>query len=143
MRAIFLTCCIAFLLCACVSNPAMQQKESAEHACKIACEHQLIRCEHLCEDNCCQCRFNSQQETLLAYNQYRHEQHVQGKDVALELQSFRDPLQCTKKTCECQADYRVCIQACEGKIRKRMQIVGPCDQLIPQWILSPLEGLWN
>jgi hypothetical protein len=43
------------------------------------------------------------------------------------LNSYRDPLQCRKVTCNCHADYQVCIQSCSGVIHKQLRVASACQ----------------
>ena len=95
-------------------------------ACRLKCSGIQKRCEHACRNNCQNCNVLSNTETAVHFNHYKHQQNIQGSIVALELQSFRDPLQCRKPTCDCKVDFGVCLQSCRGKIRKRLKVVQPC-----------------
>lgn len=117
---------IAFLMAACASRQAMVENAQTFSQCKQACQQQLEICSRVCHNSCSKCSKNACQGTRKRYNRYQHEQCVRGEFVMRELQSYRDPLQCRKNTCDCQADYRVCVQSCAGKIRKRLQVVPAC-----------------
>jgi hypothetical protein len=95
-------------------------------ACKISCREAKLHCNKVCYDNCTQCRRGADARAIRHYDLYKHQQRTQGEIIALELKSYRDPLQCRKTTCDCSADYQVCIQSCAGKIRKRLQVVKAC-----------------
>ncbi len=95
-------------------------------ACKWQCTVIKQRCEQVCKNNCQNCTAFSNAEAAVHFNQYKHQQNIQGSIVALELQSFRDPLQCRKPTCDCTTDFSVCLQSCQGKIRKHLKVVKPC-----------------
>lgn len=114
---------LILLLSACSSYV---QHERALKVCKAHCSAALKRCEHVCRNNCQNCTKLSNIESAVHFNQYKHQQNIQGSIAALELQSFQDPLQCRKPTCDCRADFSVCLQACGGKIHKRLTVVNPC-----------------
>lgn len=95
-------------------------------ACKASCKERLVACTRVCSDNCMRCTISANARAARNFLRYKHQQCVQGKIVALELQSFRDPLQCRKSSCACPIDYQVCTQSCHGTIYKRLQVVPPC-----------------
>lgn len=114
------------LLCSCASYHTLLKPSQEQKTCKLSCQARMKQCSQRCHDNCPNCCVGANQRAIRHYDLYKHQQTVQGKIVALELKSYRDPLQCRKITCDCPADYRVCIQSCTGKIRKRLQVVPPC-----------------
>jgi hypothetical protein len=124
MPAIFRISIIAvwFLLSGCVH----QNTVSAIAACKMSCQSKLNVCQKTCDNSCLQCAAKANQMTRQSYNRYVNEQCVRGGYLTRQLQSYRDPLQCRKITCECVADYQVCAQACTGVIRKRLQVPLTC-----------------
>jgi hypothetical protein len=95
-------------------------------SCRIKCTETLKECNKSCFNNCVNCSALSNVEAAQKFKRYKHQQLVQGKIVALELQSFRDPLQCRKTTCSCKDDFRVCIQSCRGKIHKTLKVAAAC-----------------
>ena len=105
---------------------AYVQHERHIKACHSSCKTKMVKCEQMCHNNCPECTMLADTEAAVHFNQYQHQQCVQGSIAALELQSFRDPLQCRKPTCDCKADYQVCYQGCLGKIHKRLKVVPPC-----------------
>jgi hypothetical protein len=100
----------------------------AKKGCLNACQAKLVHCKQVCIDNCAICTKKSSLKTFKRYEQYIHEQKIQGKMVARELQAYRDPLECRKVTCHCQADYQVCMQSHAGFIHKNLQVVPACDE---------------
>lgn len=95
---------------------------SEQTKCKQACRFELKQCHSICHNNSQQCHACANANALKSYIKYQHQQCVQGKALVRELQSYRDPLQCKKTTCDCYADYRMCNQACTGLIQKRLQV---------------------
>lgn len=89
--------------------------------CQAKCVKQLQRCHHQCDNDCQQCIVPAEAVAEVQYQQFVHQQTIQGGLVARDLKSYRDPLQCVKTTCNCQADYYQCAQACTGTIHKRLQ----------------------
>ncbi len=102
------------------------KKAEAVRACISQCKVKQATCYNTCSDSCKQCEKEERATMIKRYKTYTHEQCVQGRRVALQLQSFRDPLQCRKTTCNCPADYRVCVGECRGNIRKYLQITPFC-----------------
>lgn len=91
---------------------------SACSPCVSQCEEQWNKCQKICKDSCQKCRQNAAWTSTKAHARFVHEQAVQGGIIFRELPSYRDPLQCYKKTCSCKAEFAVCKQACEGLIKK-------------------------
>lgn len=113
-------------LTACTSYQAMLQRKQDTAICLLSCQQARQVCQQACLDNCPRCMRITQQSTLNRYRHYQTEQNIQGEFVRRQLQSYRDPLQCRKMTCDCTADYRVCAQSCTGVIRKHLQIGQSC-----------------
>jgi len=88
------------------------------NGCKKQCYTQAKSCLSTCQNSCSKCRAKSQKETRNSYIDYVKEKCIEGGTIARELNSYRDPLQCRKTTCDCRADYEVCRQACTGSIHK-------------------------
>lgn len=102
------------------------QHQRTLKACQYRCQTTMQHCEQSCRNSCQNCTLLADTEAAVHFNQYKHQQQLQGSIVALELQSFRDPLQCRKTTCACTADFEMCAQACQGIIHKRLKVVPPC-----------------
>ncbi len=118
---------LLIFLTACSLSPREDAKHAqAERACVNQCKIKLAACKQSCTDSCKQCGKENHTQMIKRYKKYLHEQCVQGRRTALQLQSFYDPLQCQKKSCDCLADYRVCVGACRGKIRKYLQVTPYC-----------------
>lgn len=79
------------------------------------CIHGYKQCITLCKNNKTSCRVISTKHTALRYRRYLHEQCVTGAVIARELNSYQDPLQCKKTTCDCNADYVDCMGTCMMK----------------------------
>ncbi|MDP3706405.1 MAG: acyltransferase [Legionellaceae bacterium] len=118
-------CFMVTLLISCSTYQQMIHHASTLKACRLMCSDRLQQCAHTCQNNERNCTALANAEAAVHFNQYKHQRCVQGEIVALELQSYRDPLQCRKITCACRADYGVCTQSCKGKIHKRLQVVAP------------------
>ena len=111
----------------CSLTPHEDAKQAQEErACITACQMQETTCLRSCRYSCKACEAREHDKMVKRYKTYLHEQCVQGMRTALQLQSFRDPLQCRKTSCDCPADYRVCVGSCRGNIRKRLQVKPFC-----------------
>lgn len=97
-----------------------------QSACTSMCAKRLASCDAACKNNSQCCAASLATTTAKNYTKYKHQQCVQGVMIARDLQSYRDPLQCRKMTCDCKADYRVCVQSCTGLVHKRLQVEPPC-----------------
>lgn len=118
-----------FLAClwGCSSTPKadaipMHEKQACEARCKVKAK----ACLRACDDSCKACEVREHHQMVQRYQDYVHEQCVQGLRTALQLQSFRDPLQCRKSSCNCPADFNVCMGACSGTIKKSLQVEPVC-----------------
>ena len=103
------------LLISCVSL----ENQRYIRACKDICQQQSLKCQNLCNNDARHCQAIVMDKTLESYSKYVHQQRVQANDIALELQSFRNPLQCKKITCDCLADLRMCVKFCNVHIKDR------------------------
>lgn len=131
-----LFCCFFVLLLTACINQAPHPQHSAAFAkgqsispiaaCKKSCQIRMYSCLNSCKDNCKNCQLRSKVSTGKNYARYVHEQCVKGGVIARELNSYRDPLQCRKVTCNCSADFDTCIQSCTGVIQKRLMAAPKC-----------------
>ncbi len=118
---------VVILCSGCSLSPNEDAKRAqAERACVEQCRIEKDSCYRRCTDSCTRCERQENAAMKKRYKTYVHEQCVQGERVALQLQSFRDPLQCRKISCDCPADYRVCVSTCRGTIRKYLQVTPFC-----------------
>ena len=119
-----LLCCF-FVLC--MTGCARQNIPAGPvTACTSACHVQFSNCSALCTDNCGTCKSKSVYTAKKNFEEYVHEECVKGGFIARELNSYRDPLQCLKVSCNCCADLSVCLQACKGLIQKRLRAAPKC-----------------
>lgn len=125
IRMFLLSSVVMLISCTIITKPPLMLTNE-EKACKRSCQVQREYCGKICRDSCLQCTRHAYHHAVKRYARYKHEQCVRGEYVMRELQSYADPLKCTKTTCECPAEYAVCIQACDGKIRKRLQVAPVC-----------------
>ncbi len=116
---------IYFVLIGCV-----HQEQIAKHIEQVECKKECIKqfqlCHNTCKNNCGFCTHFHNNAALHRYDRYKNEQCVQGKMITRQLQSYRDPLKCTKVTCNCHDDYTVCSQSCQSVIQKSVKIVPIC-----------------
>lgn len=128
-RIIRLTLCCSLLFCtSCMQYTSIFHRNTGFATCKLACEKTLAHCAKTCRNNCDRCTRAAAIMTTAKYNRYIQQQIIKGKIIALQLNSFRDPLQCRKMTCNCMADYQICVQAC-GSVEtpKRLQHIPLCS----------------
>lgn len=113
------------LLVAC-QNQRTMIKRMEQASCKMTCQKRFKICQQACHDNCQTCAMEVQKTVNRSYAQYRHEAYIQGGIDSRELNSFKDPLQCRKTSCDCRADNEVCVQSCTGIIHKNMRVPSAC-----------------
>ncbi len=116
---------ILFLNACVLPGMTVQGKKDFEN-CKKICENRLSACAKTCHNNCRHCFVKANQSTAASYLRYVRECRLRGNDVVLLLNSFRDPLQCRKTTCNCSSDYQICMQSCGGVIYKSLQVAPLC-----------------
>ncbi len=119
-------CAAMLALAACATQPVSVQCAQERAACKNSCKERLKTCNQVCDNGCNECSLDAKCATARNYSRYIHEQNIQGGIIARELNSYRDPLQCRKTTCNCLADFNVCTQSCTGLIHKRLQVGPAC-----------------
>ena len=122
-RAIMATLFLSLISC---SHYNAVQNNSNMTQCKASCVQRANMCHKVCLNNCQQCSAYAEQSAAKNYLYYQHEQYIEGGVIARDLKSYRDPLQCRKVTCNCSADYNVCIQSCGGIIHKKLQVAPIC-----------------
>lgn len=127
MNTLRLLCCMTLIcLASCATQQKFVSKSTSLSQCKMTCVQRYQECASLCVDNCPTCCNASSNSTALKYTKYLHEQRIEGAIIARELNSYRDPLQCRKTTCNCTADFNICNQGCTGIIQKRLRAVPYC-----------------
>lgn len=109
---------LMFISCAYKLPHAVTANDVAQ--CKIICKQHIESCQKTCRNNCMQCNEYAASRTANSYRRYVHEQCVRGGLIIRQLNSYHDPLQCAKTTCNCSADYQVCKQSCSGFIHKQL-----------------------
>jgi len=111
------------LLTAC-AKPVMTVAEKQARA--LICKQQYQHCEQVCVDSCHLCKKNSKVVAMKKYALYLRQQQIQGDFITKLHRSFRDPLQCAKTTCNCMADYNICMQGQMGMVQKRYGVQRSC-----------------
>ncbi|MBA2650103.1 MAG: acyltransferase [Legionella sp.] len=94
--------------------------------CQMHCRENLELCHATCSNHCAHCENSAAASAACGYDQYLQEIEVQGGIIARELNSYRDPLQCRKITCNCSADFNLCSQGCTGIIQKQLRAKPYC-----------------
>jgi len=95
-------------------------------ACKLSCIERAKVCKKVCRNNARQCKIYSFHSAARGFKHYFNEQCIEGGIVARDLNSYRDPLQCRKTTCNCRGDFKICVQSCSGLIQKRLRVPLVC-----------------
>jgi len=116
-----LLCCLFICLSGCATQHMQQVKQ-----CKAVCLQKFNECRSTCTNNCPNCSASSSHTSSTNYAKYVHQERIMGGIVARELNSYRDPLQCRKVSCNCSADLSTCAQNCTGIIQKRLEAVPYC-----------------
>ncbi|STY29389.1 acyltransferase [Legionella wadsworthii] len=120
-----LGCAIILSLCGCQMLKPNTIKSPAAH-CNMVCVQHFELCQQRCINNCPNCTYIAHKMAEVHFAKYVHEQKVEGKKVMRELNSYRDPLQCRKVTCDCLADLAICKKGCTGVIPTKLQAVPYC-----------------
>ena len=122
-----LFCCIIMVgISGCQGLKQYALKLQVEEQCKVVCVQHFEYCKQNCIDNCPNCSIASQRKAAKNFKKYTYERKVEGKMVMRELNSYRDPLQCRKVTCDCLADFEICKEGCTGVIKKKLQVIPYC-----------------
>ncbi|MDP3268297.1 MAG: acyltransferase [Legionella sp.] len=114
-------------LSACTIHPQAKIKPACPvPQCTMMCAQRFETCNQLCTNNCKNCSASSTHTSRENFLKYMHEKRLMGGFVTRRLNSYRDPLQCRKVTCNCKADLMACKQGCTGVVRKGLQTVPYC-----------------
>ncbi|CAM2910519.1 hypothetical protein [Legionella worsleiensis] len=122
----FIFCAVLFAISGCTAQQSDVAKSTVPAQFMKLCEQRLEACKRQCFDNCPKCTLAGLKDAQKDYLEYVHDQRVQGGYVSRGLNSYRDPLQCRKVTCNCTADFLTCKQGCAGVIQKRLQAAPYC-----------------
>lgn len=125
--------CIVFVIClsACGARYKMIYKYFPPHskmgqACVVKCEKQRVVCQELCRSSDKDCELSAHRQAQEEYLAYVHRKKVEGAEIMRDLQSFYDPLQCSKTSCDCRSDFEVCYQMCGGKVKHEKRCIANC-----------------
>ncbi|MCC5791120.1 MAG: acyltransferase [Legionellaceae bacterium] len=89
--------------------------------CLWQCERHFNACQQTCQNSCPKCQKTANKKASNSYDDYRNQLKVTGGYDIRQLNSYRDPLQCRKTSCNCPADLVVCRQSCKGTIYKTLR----------------------
>ncbi len=127
MRILLGLICCTMLFC--ISSCTLKNKVgplTSINQCKNICMQRFQECLPYCVNNCSNCSTSSTKSSTINHDKYVHQQCVQGIIITRELNSYRDPLQCRKVSCNCYADLNTCTQSCTGAIHKKLCSVRNC-----------------
>lgn len=127
-----------FCMSACVRQVAPPQPPSCENVCLA----ELHTCAEICQNSCPVCQAKSVERARQNNARYVWLQRAQGHIIAREVNSFRDPLSCTKVTCDCEDDFKICKQQCHGQIKPTLKVKPCVNSGIPcgVWLRDILAG---
>ena len=114
-------------LFSCTHHLPLGQSRIEVAQCQLICKQHLISCEKSCRNNCNYCETYANHKAKNRYAHYINEQDIRGGLVIRRLNSYRDPLQCRKSTCNCSTDYQVCVQSCGGVVHKLLTAPPVCS----------------
>ena len=120
---------LLFIICilvSCVFSSKFTQHKLAVNKCKSFCIRDSNICHKTCQDNCVACNHQAHMAARDWYQHFVKEQTVQGGMITRNINSYKDPLQCRKITCNCDVDYLICTQKCSGLIHKELQNQNLC-----------------
>lgn len=126
LRGLFI-CFLVVGLSSCVTQPKNSTNIQTKEACQKACVTHFEGCKKKCDTNCQTCSINTYRSASSHYAQYINEKKIEGALIARDLNSYRDPLQCRKISCDCVADLNLCHQTCTGLIHKQLRVVPKCS----------------
>lgn len=121
-----------FLLAACSAKyeTYYEYKEPASESANICvqqCQLSKNRCQKMCTNDDSLCQKNALMQAQLEYKKYINQQLTAGTTASRDLNSFYDPLQCAKTSCDCQQDYKACFQLCGGIIKVKQRCIANCQ----------------
>jgi hypothetical protein len=115
LKIICLWLSVSFSISCSYCHFAPPQVKAARAACSLACDKRLEDCRQNCYNSCRCCRKEANLVKARNYSKYKREQCVQGYEVVRICDAYREPLRCSKTTCNCIVDYQVCQKACAIK----------------------------
>ena len=115
---------LSLMLMSCQS--ASYLKFTQYHTCHKTCQSRLKSCHDQFRHDCLRCKQIAHQQMTTRYQHYVQEQSIKGEIIVRRLNSYLDPLQCRKITCNCAADYQVCTQSCGGQNHQQLHVPPVC-----------------
>ncbi len=136
MKKIIQTFIYIFFIFSLMACPAKYEKyyefDFAPNAKGKQCVEQCVKtkeqCSRLCTNDDALCKKNSTLQAQLEYSNYVNEKMVEGGTINRDLDSYYAPLQCSKVSCDCEADYRACYQMCGGVVKVKKRCVAHCPE---------------
>jgi hypothetical protein len=105
---------VTILLPGChVKTPSMPNTPNAYSLCTQKCAEIASNCKLHCVDNCQNCTKKMKTDAAKRFRQYQYEQYIRGCPDTRELNSYQDPLRCSKVSCSCAADKKMCDLSCQ------------------------------
>jgi hypothetical protein len=95
--------------------------------CIQQCMKTKDRCLSLCTNDQDLCHKNSWLQADKEYQRYVKERQLVGRSINRDMNSFYDPLQCSKVSCDCESDYRACYRMCGGVVKVGKRCVAHCS----------------
>lgn len=126
-------CLLGSVLSSCVVITQNKVYQEQVQQCERLCNSRYVLCSQTCVDNCRHCTRKACGNAAINLAHYLREQMIKGDFIVRQLNSYRDPLQCSKVTCDCVADWYTCKQSCGGVIHKRLQPVRLCIPKMHKW----------
>jgi hypothetical protein len=120
-------CVACIIMLSCNSMTSSLQSKNTQNQCMQVCFKHLDFCKQHCDNNCRRCSRTATIEARNDYVKYLHEIKIRGGILTRGLNSYRDPLQCRKVTCNCASDFNTCKQGCTGIIHKKLQAIPYCS----------------
>lgn len=102
-------------------QPLSKRTAPSTKQCLSQCLSHHSACQQTCNNSCVNCQKKAQSKAAENYSKYRLQQKISGGYALRQLNSYRDPLQCRKTTCNCRADLIACKQSCYGLIKKALR----------------------
>ncbi|OGV25797.1 MAG: hypothetical protein A3F18_05655 [Legionellales bacterium RIFCSPHIGHO2_12_FULL_37_14] len=100
-------------------------------SCENKCRARYAACVPICRDNCSECQAKAIKLSDARDLNYTWRERVIGKILARERNSFRDPLACTKVSCDCQLDLKNCLKLCKHRLTIKLKHRSCVDSEIP------------
>lgn len=95
--------------------------------CIETCNKTKQNCQNMCTNDTSLCQKNMMLQAKLEYGDYIKEKRTEGSQINRDLNSFYDPLQCSKISCDCDRDYRACYRMCGGKVKVKKRCIANCS----------------